>query len=129
MASYYRKRLQLLLAMTAACAVVLAIGRWAHVPYYEDYESSIWLMPGAAGRLATVVAAFVAATAVATVIAGGVRVEAGLFAGAVGLAALSTRGGPMRYVLVHAETRADVYGGLLIELLALALTIAAAWAT
>jgi hypothetical protein len=129
MSSYYRKRALLLIATAAACAVVLAVARWARVPYFEKYESSVWVMPGAVGRLAMVVAAFVAATAIATILAGGVRIDAGLFAAAVGLAALSTRGGPMRYVLAHAETQPSVYAGLFFELLTLAVTMAALWAT
>ena len=129
MSSYYRKRLLLLLAVAAACAVMLAVARWARVPYFEHYETAVWVMPGAAGRLAMVVAGFVAATAVASVIAGGVRIEAGFFAGAVGMIALSTRGGPMRYVLTRFEAQPSLYRGLFFELLTLAATMGALWAT
>jgi NADPH-dependent 2,4-dienoyl-CoA reductase/sulfur reductase-like enzyme len=97
MSTYYRNRLLLLTATVVACAILVSVGHWSRVPFYPAHDPSLWAMPASAGRMLVVLAALVGATAIATLIAGGVRVEAGLFAAAVGLAALSAEGGPMRY--------------------------------
>ena len=67
------------------------------------------------------------ATAVGTAVAGSIRFDAGLFAGAVGLAALSCRGGPMRYVTQAAGGRSE-FLAMALELLVLGGLLGAAWA-
>jgi hypothetical protein len=103
MTAYYRNRLLILVAAIAACALFEGVGRWARVPYFPRFEVSLAVMPSPVARTAAVLVTLVAATVLGTLIAGSVRAEAGLFAAAVGLCALSMRGGPMRYVWAHEE--------------------------
>jgi hypothetical protein len=116
--------------LTVACVVSgllfwLAAEWWQIPPYYAK-EPSLIRQPHAAAVLLLVGFVLWIAVAVATVIAGGIRLDAGLFAGAVGLGVLRVRGGPMRYVFQSAGG-AGVMLSLLLELLVLYGFFALAW--
>jgi hypothetical protein len=128
MSGYYRRRFLLLLAIAAATTLFVLVGRWAGIPSYPKYEVALCTMPAPAARLAIVLVTLVAAIALGTLIAGGVRREISLFAAAVGLCSLSMRSGPMHYVWLHEEISGLNYR-LSVELAALGAAIIACWAT
>jgi hypothetical protein len=121
-----RSKIVLATASVACAVLVWALARWFGIPAYPGYEMSLALQPSAAPALIGTGIAILAATALGTAIAGTVRFDAGLFAAAVGLAALSNRGGPMRYVLQAAPGR-GVFVALAAELLLLGATLGLAW--
>lgn len=121
-----RAKAILAIACTACALLFWFAGRWFSIPEHAGYEVSLALQPASAsGLLLTGVVLFLA-TGVATAIAGSVRFDAGLFGAAVGLAALSARGGPMRYV-TQAAGGSNVFYAMAAELLVLAAMLGLAW--
>ena len=111
----------------AACAVMFWLaGRWFGIPEHPGYEASLALQPGAAADLLLTALVVIVATAIGTAIAGTVRFDAGLFAAAVGLAALSVRGGPMRYV-TQAASGPRVFLAMALEVVLLGAMLGLAW--
>jgi hypothetical protein len=121
-----RSKIVLATASVACAVLVWALARWFGIPAHPGYEMSLALQPSAALALIGTGIGVLAATALGTAIAGTVRFDAGLFAAAVGLAALSNRGGPMRYVLQAAPGR-GVFVALAAELLLLGAMLGLAW--
>jgi len=126
LSTYQRNRLLLTIAATLACLLFWFAGRWFHIPEHPGYEASLALQPNPAGALLLTGLTLLVATAVGTVIAGSIRFDAGLFAGAVGLAALSSRGGPMRSVTQAAAGR-GVFAAMAVELVVLGALLGLAW--
>ena len=123
---YQRNRLLLTIAATLACLLFWFAGQWFHIPEHPGFEMSLAVQPSPAMDLALTGIVLCAATAVGTAVAGTIRFDAGLFAGAIGLAALSSRGGPMRYVTQSAAGR-GVFLGMAIEILVLGALLGLAW--
>ena len=121
-----RSRPVLTIACAASGLLFWLAAKWWQIPPYYAKEPSLMLQPHPAAVLLLVGFVLWIAVAVATVIAGGIRLDAGLFAGAVGLAVLRIRGGPMRYVYQSA-TGPGVALSLLLELLVLYGFFALAW--
>jgi hypothetical protein len=121
-----RAKAVLSVACIASCALFLFAGRWFGIPRHPGYEVSLTLQPAPATTLALVTVMVLLAAAVGTVIAGAIRFDAGLFAAAVGLATLSCRGGPIRYV-TQAAPGHGVFLALAVELGLLGLMLGAAW--
>jgi hypothetical protein len=126
LSTYQRNRLLMTLAATAACFLFWFAGAWFGIPRHRGFENSLALQPSAAADLLLTGVVILAATAVGTVLAGSIRFDAGLFAAAVGLAALSCRGGPMRYVTQAAGGR-GVFLALALELVVLGALLGLAW--
>src|SRR4051794_7224169 len=88
--------------LTMACAASVLLfwlaARWFAIPRHYGVDPSLGLPPHPAAVLVLVGFGLWIAVAVAPVIARGIRLDGGLFAGAVGLGGLGIRGGPMRYV-------------------------------
>jgi hypothetical protein len=101
-------------------------GRWFGIPAHPGYEMSLMLQPTPAAALLLTGIAICAATAIATVIAGSIRFDAGLFGASVGLVALANRGGPMRYVMQAAPGR-GTFLSLAVELVLLGGMLGTAW--
>jgi hypothetical protein len=121
-----RSKVVLSIACVACALLLWAVGRWFGIPAYPGYDISLAVQPQPALALLITALGLLAATALGTAIAGTVRFDGGLFAAAVGLAALSVRGGPMRYVLQAAPGR-GVFVALAVELLVLGGMLGLAW--
>ena len=103
--TYQRNRLLLSLAAAAAFAMFWLAGKWFGIPEHQGYEISLALQRSPGVDFLVVGVVLCAATVVGTVIAGTVRYDAGLFAAAIGLMALSLRGGSLRYITQAASGR------------------------
>ena len=126
LSSYQRNRLLLSIAAVLACLMFWFAGKWFHIPEHPDYEASLALQPSPVADLLVTGVVLCAATAVGTAVAGSIRFDAGLFAAAIGLAALSSRGGPMRYV-TQAAAGPGVFLAIALELLVLGALLGLAW--
>jgi hypothetical protein len=124
--TYQRNRLLLTLAATVACVMFWFAGAWFGMPEHRGYEASLALQSKPAAHLMLTGIVLCAATAVGTAVAGSIRFDAGLFAAAVGLAALRVRGGPMRAVTQAAPGR-GVFLVMAVELLVLGALLGLAW--
>ena len=118
-------------ALAVAAAVAAAIfvfgSRTFSLPKLPGFDGSILAQPAPlAGLLVVAVMIFVAGL-VGTVIAGGIHFDAGLFAAACGLIALSCRSGTMQSVLFDAAGSQDVFIRLIMELLILGAFLFALW--
>lgn len=98
--SYYRTRLLLVLGVAATATLFWVVGRIFGIPHHPSFEASLMFQPAPARALLVTGLTLMAGAGIATVIAGTVRFDAGLFGAAGGLAVLSLRGGPARYVLM-----------------------------
>jgi hypothetical protein len=87
--------------LTAACAAAAALfwlaGRSFGIPRHPDFDASLALQPRPAAVLLLTGFLLWVCVAICTAMTSRVRLDAGLFAACVGLAALSVRGGPMRF--------------------------------
>ena len=126
LSDYQRNRLLLSLGVVASCALFWAAGRWFGIPQHPGFEMSLALQPTSISDLLLTGVTLLVATAVATAVAGTVRFDGGLFCGAVGLAALSGRGGPTRYV-TQAAQGPGVYIAMAVELVVLGALLGVAW--
>ena len=120
----------MLLALVVSILIFWEGGSWLHIPLFPRHEVSLLQMPGGVVRLAWVAALAWGATALGTFIARSVRFDAGVFAAGVGLAALSTRAGPMGETLrtaADASAEPTIYLTLVVELAALYAVVGAAW--
>jgi hypothetical protein len=123
---YQRNRLLLLTAMAISCALFWLAGRTFGIPEHVGYEDSLALQSSAMLDMLVTGLTLLVCTALSTAIVGTVRFEAGLFAAAVGLTALSVRGGPMRYVLQEAAAP-RIFLALALELVVLYGFLGLAW--
>ena len=116
--------------LAVACAVSLLLfwlaGRWFGIPRSPGFEASLALQPRPAAVLVLVGMVLWIAVAVCTAITSRVRLDAGLFSACIGLAALSIRGGPMRYVFQSAAGP-SVFIAMLAELVMLYGFLGLAW--
>ncbi|HZN67918.1 MAG TPA: hypothetical protein VFB66_21715 [Tepidisphaeraceae bacterium] len=123
---YQRNRLLLLTAMAVSCTLFWLSGRTFGIPEHVGYEDSLALQPSALLDMLVTGVTLLVCTALSTAIVGTVRFEAGLFAGAVGLTALSVRGGPVRYVLQEAGAP-RIFLAMALELVVLYGFLGLAW--
>ncbi|MGH7177610.1 MAG: hypothetical protein ACREJC_09540 [Tepidisphaeraceae bacterium] len=126
MASYLRTRVLLAAGAGASFACFWLGGGWLDIPQNRGYSISLLQQPSPVLALLVTAIVFIACTALSSLIAGSVRFEAGLFCAAVGLSALSLRGGPLRYVLFDAD-KPVVFWRLAIELTLLFTILGLAW--
>ena len=125
-----RAKAVLALACAAAALLFWVAGRWFGIPRHPGFEPSLILQPSPAAVLLLTGFVLWICVALCTVIATRVRFDAGLFAACVGLATLSIRGGPMRYVIQNAMELGNgrsVFLGMIVELLVLFGFLSLAW--
>lgn len=77
-------------------------GKWIGIPAERGYEASLLQQRGAVLVMVATYVLLGCAVVLGTLVCGRAWFFGGLFAAAVGLIALSVRGGPMRYTLFHA---------------------------
>jgi hypothetical protein len=112
-----RSRLLITLAALACFALTWGGGALFQIPTHRGFEGSLLIGGDWSTWIVVIILVFLN-VCIGTLIAGSVRFDAGLFSACIGLAALSYRAGPMRYVLFDAAS-GKVYLGLLTELLVL----------
>jgi len=125
-------RRKVLLAAACAVAVVLfwLASRQFGIPRSVDAEASLALQPRPAAVLLLTGFVFWIVAAVCTAMTTRVRLDAGLFSACIGLATLSGRGGPMRYVFQNAiDSGAGraVFAAMAVELVVLYGFLVLAW--
>lgn len=123
---YYFTRFLLLLASIAAIAVFWFVGISFDVPMFLRRSVSLLQQPTPGVAILAVIIAFCVSLIIGTVIAGRIRIDAGLATAAVGLAALSIRSGPIRFTLMYGDS-AGVFRSLAVETIVLYAIIAAGW--
>lgn len=123
-----RERTLLTVGALAAYWIFVSIGSMFSIPRVEGYQGSLMLLPNPLVALLVTGVVLVACVALTSLFAGTVYFEAGLFCAAIGMIALSIRGGPMRYVLMASPGNA-IFPRLLAELIVLFAFVGLAWAT
>jgi hypothetical protein len=93
----------------------------------RGFDGSLLMSEGAFGNVVLTAAMLLSAVAVGTVLAGAIRPDAGLFAGAFGLMAVANRGRGAYAVLHDAGGGRTVYLILALELVALYALLGGAW--
>ncbi len=126
------RRAQFFVTLAVLVCVVLFwwTGKLLHIPVHRSYEDSVFQQPHWLLVYLVIAVLFCACVAIGTILAGHAWFYAGLFSAALGLAALSMRGGPSRYVYLWAQATDRgrfVFFDLFIELLLLIMIVAAAW--
>lgn len=121
-----RDRVLLVLGTLACMLLFWAAARQFGIPAEPGHSASLLQQPNAGVAIIITALAFVASVFVGTTFTASVHRDAGIFCACLGLAVLSARGGPMRYVLFEAAGR-SVYLMLAGELLVLGALLAAAW--
>jgi hypothetical protein len=118
-------------ALIVACAIDLILfGVGANhfdLPGLKGFDGSLMLSRAGFVGLLVIGVLFIAATLIGTVVAGAVRFEAGVFAAAVGLIAVSVRGGTMLTTLQQTSGSQGVFFSLAFELLVLGVIVGIGW--
>jgi hypothetical protein len=112
------RRLRVLLASVLSFAIFWYAGWILRVPASPGFSGSLLQQPSPMGAMLIVAGVFVACAILSSWITGGGRTHAGTMCAAVGVFALSSRSGPMRYTLM-AGAGPQVYLALACELIAL----------
>jgi hypothetical protein len=100
--SHRRTQFFVILACILCFILFWQAGKWIGLPAQPGFGDSVLQQPYWLLALMAIYVLLPVAVAIGTLVAGRFWFFAGLFAGALGLTALSLRGGPMRYVLFHA---------------------------
>jgi hypothetical protein len=126
-----RSKALLALGIAVSAVCFWFVGRLFHVPRYAGFSGSLLAEPGWLVGLIVVSVTLLVAVLLATLIAGTIRFDAGLFCAAAGMVALSGRGGRMGDVLRgSAATTAGtptVFVVLAVELVVLYAIVSIAW--
>jgi hypothetical protein len=93
------------LASVACFLLFWWAGKWIGIPAERGYEASLLQQHSAALVVFATYVLLACAVIIGSLISGRAWFFGGLFAAAIGLMALSVRGGPMRYALFHAIAR------------------------
>jgi hypothetical protein len=126
--SYSTRDRTLLTVGSVLCYVIFHfLGRAFRIPEMAHYQASLLANPSPAVAIVLTAVTFAACVLVGSLIAGTVHFEGGLFCACVGLLALSTRGGPMRYVLMDASGGSSVWVRMLTELALLSAIVGGGW--
>lgn len=132
MSPYHRARLLLATAGVLACALFIQGARWLGVPDSPGFGGSLLIAGGVAASLALALGAGALSALIGTLLAGRIRFNAGLFVAAIGLCALSVRGGPSRQTWLTAQITlapSGIFLRMALETLLLGLLLAAIWWT
>jgi hypothetical protein len=111
-------RTLLILTAVISFAMFHWAGRAFNIPTYASYAGSLVQDQTPVKAMSVTAVMLLITIVLGTLIASRVHVEAGMFAGAVGLIALSCRAGPVEYVLM-AATSSAVYLAMAVETLIL----------
>ncbi|HSU68272.1 MAG TPA: hypothetical protein VLJ39_15445 [Tepidisphaeraceae bacterium] len=128
--AYRRTQFFVLLASALSLLLFWFGGAIVHLPSEPGYSAGVLQQPGWVLDLICVYVLLAATVVIGSVIGGRFWYFAGLFAGVTGLMAISLRGGPMRYVLFDAASRANTRGvflQLLVEQCLLFAPVAMIW--
>lgn len=117
----------LLLVSVGCYALFWWLGGRMGIAEERGYDGSLLLADGALGNVIAAAALVIGAVVLGTLLAGAVRPDAGLFAAAVGLLALSNRGRSVAAVLHDADGARGTYLTLSLELLVLFAILGCAW--
>ncbi|MEA2711777.1 MAG: hypothetical protein QOF78_4378 [Phycisphaerales bacterium] len=98
-----RERTLLTLGAVGSYLIFGAIGKFFAIPQLPHYQASLLAQPNPLIAVVIAGVTLVACVLLCTLITGRIHFEAGLFCAAIGMVALSTRGGPMRYVLMYSS--------------------------
>jgi hypothetical protein len=112
--AYQRTRILLSIGTIACYALFWWMSKQFDVPDEPGFGASLLLEPSVVGALALALVGLLVAVVIGTVIAGRVRYDAGLFCAALGLMALTIRGGTLVDVL-HQRPVASTYLLLALE--------------
>jgi hypothetical protein len=126
MSSYQRARLLLTLGAITCFVLFWLASAAMDVPAYEGFSVSLLTQPSPFLALLLVVVMTMLCVLVGTAIAGTIRFDAGLVTAAIGLTAISMRGGPIRYTLMG-STGPQVFLTLVAELMILYAVLGLAW--
>src|SRR5215218_10247643 len=99
--SYQRARFLLSLGSIGSFALCWFAGAALGIPAHRGYDVSLLQQPSPALVLFVALVLTIACALLGSIIAGTIRFEAGLATAAIGLLALSLRGGEMRYTLFY----------------------------
>jgi hypothetical protein len=124
--SYQRARFLLSIASIASFALCWFAGAAFGIPANPKYDVSLLNQPSPAIALFVTLVLTVACALIGSVIAGTIRFEAGLATSAIGLLALSVRGGPIRYTLGY-SAGPQVFITLAAELMILYAILGIGW--
>ena len=124
--SYQRARFLLTLGSVLSFALCWFGAGAMGVPAHRNYDASLLQQPSPAVALFVTLILTVACALLGSAIAGTIRFEAGLATAAIGLLALSMRGGPIRYTLAY-SSGPGVFVTLAIELAILYAILGAGW--
>src|SRR5688572_16769869 len=103
MSSYQRARLLLTIGAILCFVLFWLAGASFDVPAYPGFSASLLTQPSPAIALLVVVVMTMLCVLIGTAVAGMIRFDAGLITAAIGMTALSMRGGPIRYTLMNAS--------------------------
>lgn len=98
-----RQRALLTFGAVGSYLIFSAIARFFGIPQLPDYGASLLTQPSPLIAVMIVAVTLVACVLLCTLLTGRIHFEAGLFCAAIGMLALSVRGGPIRYVLMYAS--------------------------
>src|SRR5688572_18565096 len=122
-----RDRTLLTIGALAAYGIFAGVAELFAIPRVEGFQGSLLAQPASVLALLVAGVVLIACVTLISPFAGIVRFEAGLYCAAIGMIALSIRGGPMRYVLM-ASPGDGIFLKLIVELLVLFAFVGASWA-
>jgi hypothetical protein len=120
-------RIALTIAAGVSCLIFAFAGRLFQIPSLPGSDGIFFLQPSPIAVILIVAVLLIVSTLVCTVLAGAVHFEAGLFAAAFGLIAITLRCGTIQSVLFEANGSQTVFIHLIIELLLLGVILIVAW--
>jgi len=121
-----RERALLAIGAIASYLIFSTVGRFFRIPELPNYQASLLTHPSPIIAVVITGVTLVACVLLCTIITGRIHFEGGLFCAAVGMLALSTRGGPLRYVLMYANSD-GIFVRLAFETVVLFAVIAIGW--
>ena len=124
--SYQRARFLLTLGSVLSFALCWFGAGAVGIPAHRNFDASLLQQPSPAVALFITLILTIGCALLGSAIAGTIRFEAGLATAAIGLLALSLRGGPIRYTLTY-STGPHVFITLAIELVLLYAILGVGW--
>jgi hypothetical protein len=121
-----RDRILLTVAGTISFVLFLTLSHLFAVPARPGYSASLIQQPWPPLIFVLTAITFMVALVISSLITNVVHYEAGFFCATIGLAALSIRGGPLRYTLMAASGR-SIFLGLAVELILLYAILYLGW--
>ena len=98
-----RERALLAIGAIGSYLIFSAVGRIFRTPELADHQASLLTHPSPLIAVLLTAVTLIACVLLCTFITGRIHFEGGLFCATIGMLALSTRGGPLRYVLMFAS--------------------------